>query len=118
MSRPRRCGQRQLHVTTETGKPLNPRCDLRRVENYYCSNSSSCQTGRLHDAQHTAVTVLLLLHRIAERTAMGIMGVSYTRRRLLTTSTSSRRSAGTSLSALAGCYCGDGSAAGVPAPTA
>lgn len=57
--------------TTQIGKPLNPRCDYDEWK--LLLGLAKLPDGRLHDARHTAATVLLLL-RVAERTVMGIMG--------------------------------------------
>lgn len=61
--------------TTQTGKPLNPRCDYDEWK--LLLGLAKLPDGRLHDARHTAATVLLLL-RVGERTVMGIMGWSNT----------------------------------------
>jgi integrase len=61
--------------TTQTGKPLNPRCDYDEWK--LLLELAKLPDGRLHDARHTAATVLLLL-RVGERTVMGIMGWSNT----------------------------------------
>jgi integrase len=61
--------------TTPTGEPLNPRTDWdewkRLVER------AKVPDRRLHDARHTAATVLLLLG-VTERTTMAVMGWSNT----------------------------------------
>jgi integrase len=57
--------------TTETGAPLNPRTDYDEWKRLV--KAAGVPDGRLHDARHTAATVLLLLD-VAERTVMGIMG--------------------------------------------
>jgi integrase len=59
--------------TTPTGRPLNPRCDYDEWK--LLVEAAKVPDGRLHDARHTAATVLLLLG-VAERTVMGIMGWS------------------------------------------
>ncbi|MFD9734299.1 tyrosine-type recombinase/integrase [Umezawaea sp. NPDC059074] len=61
--------------TTETGAPLNPRTDYNEWKRLV--KAAGVPDGRLHDARHTAATVLLLLD-VAERTVMGIMGWSNT----------------------------------------
>ncbi|GAA3621322.1 site-specific integrase [Lentzea roselyniae] len=61
--------------TTATGGPLNPRTDYTEWKNLL--KAAKVPDGRLHDARHTAATVLLLLG-VAERTVMGIMGWSNT----------------------------------------
>lgn len=58
---------------TETGHPINPRTDLDEWKRLL--RSAGIRDGRLHDARHTAATVLLLLG-VSERTMMGIMGWS------------------------------------------
>jgi integrase len=61
--------------TTPTGGPLNPRTDYTEWKRLV--EEAGVPNGRLHDARHTAATVLLLLG-VAERTVMGIMGWSNT----------------------------------------
>ncbi|MGO1055715.1 tyrosine-type recombinase/integrase [Crossiella sp. CA198] len=61
--------------TTETGGPLNPRTDYDDWKRLVAV--AGVPDGRLHDARHTAATVLLLLG-VAERAVMGIMGWSNT----------------------------------------
>ncbi|TWP51531.1 site-specific integrase [Lentzea tibetensis] len=61
--------------TTPTGGPLNPRTDYTEWKRLL--KAAGVPDGRLHDARHTAATVLLLLG-VAERTVMGIMGWSNT----------------------------------------
>ncbi|MFI9008834.1 tyrosine-type recombinase/integrase [Actinosynnema sp. NPDC053489] len=61
--------------TTPTGTPLNPRSDYDEWKRLV--GVAGVPDGRLHDARHTAATVLLLLG-VAERTVMGIMGWSNT----------------------------------------
>ncbi|ROP39114.1 tyrosine-type recombinase/integrase [Saccharothrix texasensis] len=61
--------------TTPTGGPLNPRTDYTEWKRLL--ERAKVPDGRLHDARHTAATVLLLLG-VAERTVMGIMGWSNT----------------------------------------
>ena len=53
--------------TSETGEPLNPRTDYTRWKDLLAA--AGIRDGRLHDARHTAATVLLLLkipNRIVE----------------------------------------------------
>ena len=61
--------------TTPTGAALNPRTDYTEWKRLVAL--AGVPDGRLHDAGHTAATVLLLLV-VAERTVMGIMGWSNT----------------------------------------
>ncbi|MBV8539398.1 MAG: tyrosine-type recombinase/integrase [Pseudonocardiales bacterium] len=61
--------------TTPTGQPLNPRTDHRDWK--LLVTRAGASERRLHDARHTAETVLLLLG-VAERTVMGVMGWSHT----------------------------------------
>jgi integrase len=56
-----------------TGSPLNPRTDWTEWKRLL--GSAGLRDGRLHDARHTAATVLLILE-VAERAVMGIMGWS------------------------------------------
>lgn len=58
---------------TETGAPINPRTDWDEWKRLL--KAAGIRDGRLHDARHTAATVLLLLG-VSERTIMGIMGWS------------------------------------------
>ncbi|MCC8248229.1 tyrosine-type recombinase/integrase [Saccharothrix luteola] len=60
---------------TPTGAALNPRTDWTEWKRLV--DVAKVPDGRLHDARHTAATVLLLLG-IPERTVMGIMGWSNT----------------------------------------
>jgi integrase len=60
---------------TETGLPLIPRTDWDRWKELL--KSAGIRDGRLHDARHTAATVLLILG-VNERAVMGIMGWSST----------------------------------------
>ncbi|GAB7049117.1 tyrosine-type recombinase/integrase [Catenuloplanes indicus] len=60
---------------TPAGAPLNPRTDYDEWKRLL--KLSGLRDGRLHDARHTAATVLLLLG-VPERTVMGIMGWSST----------------------------------------
>ena len=61
--------------TTPTGQPLNLRTDHREWKLLVAR--AGVAERRLHDARHTAATVLLLLG-VAERTVMGVMGWSNT----------------------------------------
>lgn len=56
---------------TPTGKALNPNTDYHEWKRLL--RDAGLRDGRLHDARHTAATVLLLLG-VPERAAMGIMG--------------------------------------------
>jgi len=58
---------------TETGDPINPRTDWARWKELLVD--AGIRDSRLHDARHTAATVLLLLG-INETTMMGVMGWS------------------------------------------
>jgi len=58
---------------TPTGEPVNPRTDYDEWKRLL--RTAGLRDGRLHDARHTAATVLLLLG-VAERAVMGIMGWS------------------------------------------
>lgn len=58
-----------------TGHPVNPVTDYHRWKALL--KRAGVRTARLHDARHTAATVLLVLG-VPERTAMGIMGWSTT----------------------------------------
>jgi integrase len=58
---------------TPTGQPLNPRTDYTEWKRLL--KAAQLRDGRLHDARHTAATVLLILG-VAERAVMGIMGWS------------------------------------------
>ena len=61
--------------TTPTGAPLNPRNDWAEWKRLV--GRAGVPDRRLHDARHTAATVLLLLG-VTERTVMGVMGWSST----------------------------------------
>jgi integrase len=61
--------------TTPTGGPLNPRNDWTEWKRLV--ELAKVPDRRLHDARHTAATVLLLLG-VTERTVMGVMGWSST----------------------------------------
>jgi integrase len=58
---------------TPTGGPINPRTDY--TEWKRALKAADVRDGRLHDARHTAATVLLLLDT-AERAVMDMMGCS------------------------------------------
>ncbi len=60
---------------TPTGGPTNPRTDYSEWKRLLVA--AGIRDGRLHDARHTAATVLLLLG-VPDRTVMGIMGWSNT----------------------------------------
>jgi integrase len=60
---------------TPTGEPTNPATDYDDWKRLLAS--AGLRDGRLHDARHTAATVLLLLG-VAERAVMGLMGWSTT----------------------------------------
>jgi integrase len=83
---------------TPTGGPLNPRTDYDEWKRLL--GRAGVRDGRMHDARHTAATVLLLLG-VPERAVMGIMGWS-TRRWRRATSTSPHRSNATSRAASEG----------------
>jgi integrase len=57
--------------TSLTGQPINSNSDSHRWKALL--KSAGVRDGRLHDARHTAATVLLVLG-VPERTVMGIMG--------------------------------------------
>jgi integrase len=59
---------------TPTGGPVNPRTDYAEWKRLLAR--AGVRDGRLHDARHTAATVLLLLG-VPERAVMGIMGWSH-----------------------------------------
>ena len=61
--------------TSATGEPLNLNSDYHRWKALL--RAAGVRDGRLHDARHTAATVLLVLG-VPERTVMGIMGWSST----------------------------------------
>lgn len=61
--------------TTATGGPLNPRTDYTDWKRLL--ERAGVPERRLHDARHTAATVLLLL-QIPDRTVMAVMGWSNT----------------------------------------
>ncbi|WP_439675754.1 tyrosine-type recombinase/integrase [Embleya sp. MST-111070] len=58
---------------TEVGQPTNPRTDYSHWKRLL--TTAGVRDGRLHDARHTAATVLLLL-RVPGRVVMAIMGWS------------------------------------------
>ena len=60
---------------TPTGGPVNPRTDYTEWKRLLVR--AGVRDGRLHDARHTAATVLLLLG-VPERAVMGLMGWSHT----------------------------------------
>jgi integrase len=60
---------------TPTGEPVNPNTDYHQWKELL--KAAGLRDGRLHDARHTAATVLLILG-VPERTVMGIMGWSST----------------------------------------
>lgn len=57
----------------ETGRPINPSTDRSHWKSLL--TAAGIRDGRLHDARHTAATVLLLLG-VDQRSMMGIMGWS------------------------------------------
>jgi integrase len=61
--------------TTERGEPLNPNTDYHHWKRLLAD--AGLRDGRLHDARHTAATVLLILG-VPERAVMGLMGWSTT----------------------------------------
>ena len=61
--------------TSAVGAPLNPNSDYHRWKALL--KEAGVRDGRLHDARHTAATVLLVLG-VPEPTVMGIMGWSST----------------------------------------
>ena len=61
--------------TTEFGTVLHPRTDNKNWKQLLVS--AEVPERRLHDARHTAATVLLLLG-VTERAVMGVMGWSNT----------------------------------------
>ena len=65
----------QYVFTSLLGAPLNPNSDYHRWKALL--KRAEVRDGRLHDARHTAATVLLILG-VPERTVMGIMGWSST----------------------------------------
>ena len=65
---------RRMDFTSETGAPINPRTDT--VHWKALLREAGVRDVRLHDARHTAATVLLLLG-VPERAVMGLMGWSH-----------------------------------------
>jgi integrase len=57
--------------TTPTERPLNPNTDYHEWKQIL--REAGLRDGRLHDARHTAATVLLILG-VTERATMGVMG--------------------------------------------
>ena len=60
---------------TETGRGTSPRTDYDEWKELL--RDAKVRDGRLHDARHTAATVLLILG-VPERAVMGLMGWSST----------------------------------------
>lgn len=58
---------------TETGEPLNPNTDFHEWKDLL--KAAGVREGRLHDARHTAATILLVLE-VPNRTTQGLMGWS------------------------------------------
>jgi integrase len=61
--------------TTPVGEPINPNTDYHHWKRLLAD--AGLRDGRLHDARHTAATVLLILG-VPERAVMGLMGWSTT----------------------------------------
>jgi integrase len=61
--------------TTPTGRPINPSTDYHQWKRLLAT--AGLRDGRLHDARHTAATMLLILG-VPERAVMGLMGWSST----------------------------------------
>lgn len=61
--------------TTPTGEPINPSTDYHQWKRLLVD--AGLRDARLHDARHTAATVLLILG-VPERAVMGLMGWSTT----------------------------------------
>ena len=61
--------------TTPVGEPVNPNTDYHHWKRLLAD--AGLRDGRLHDARHTAATVLLILG-VPERAVMGLMGWSTT----------------------------------------
>lgn len=61
-------------LTTPTGEPIHYRTDNKHWKDLL--REAGVRNVRLHDARHTAATVLLLLG-VPERTAMALMGWSH-----------------------------------------
>jgi integrase len=60
-------------LVTPTGGPVNPDTDYHEWKALL--RAAGFRDGRLHDARHTAATVLLILG-VPERAVMGVMGWS------------------------------------------
>nr|MBA3488706.1 tyrosine-type recombinase/integrase [Longispora sp. (in: high G+C Gram-positive bacteria)] len=58
---------------TPTGRPLSPRYDYDQWKRLL--TAAGLRDGRLHDARHTAATVLLIIET-QQRAVMGVMGWS------------------------------------------
>jgi integrase len=69
------CRESGYVFTSPTGQPLNPNSDYHRWKALL--KSAGVRDARLHDARHTAATMLLVLG-VPVRTVMGIMGWSST----------------------------------------
>ena len=65
--------ERGFVFTNSTGQPLDPRADNREWAEVL--KEAAVREARLHDARHTAATVLLVLG-ISQRAVMGLMGWS------------------------------------------
>jgi integrase len=78
--------------TSPRGEPINPNTDYHHWKQLLVD--AGLRDGRLHDARHTAATVLLILG-VPERAVMSLMGWSTTAWRR-GTSTSRVRSGATS----------------------
>ncbi|WP_433291219.1 tyrosine-type recombinase/integrase [Pseudonocardia sp. CA-142604] len=63
------------YVFATTGEPINPSTDYHQWKRLLAD--AGLRDGRLHDARHTAATVLLILG-VPERAVMGLMGWSTT----------------------------------------
>lgn len=63
-------------VANEVGQPINPSTDYHAWKALL--RKAGVREGRLHDARHTAATVLLLVLGVPERTVMDVMGWSST----------------------------------------
>jgi integrase len=61
--------------TDQLGRPLNPRTDWDRWKQLL--RAAGVREARLHDARHTAATMLVVLG-VSDRTIMGMMGWSNT----------------------------------------
>jgi integrase len=59
--------------TTLTGRPINPNTDFHEWKDLL--KEAGVRDGRLHDARHTAATLLLILE-VVDRTTQGLMGWS------------------------------------------